>query len=152
MLHVPDKLRVCNICGCTSEDARFYPGVTSRCAECHKKSVRRNRAEKIDYYREYYRARAKTPKAKEQKRKFNKTPRGRAICAASIQRWREKYPGKRQAHIKVANALRDGLIYKPSSCEVCGTNERKLHGHHTDYSKPLEVIWVCPPCHREFHR
>lgn len=34
-------------------------------------------------------------------------------------------------------------------CEVCGA--LKVHAHHDDYSKPLDVRWLCPPCHRSHH-
>jgi len=45
-------------------------------------------------------------------------------------------------------ALRDGsLVRQP--CEVCGTKE--VHGHHSDYSKPLDVIWLCSKHHGEEH-
>ena len=29
---------------------------------------------------------------------------------------------------------------------------RALHGHHEDYSQPLEVVWLCAPCHGLRHR
>jgi len=58
---------------------------------------------------------------------------------------------KAAARIAINNALRDGKLTKPETCEVCG--ERGLiHGHHDDYSKWLEVRWLCAPCHGELHR
>lgn len=36
-------------------------------------------------------------------------------------------------------------------CEVCGETEH-IHAHHEDYSKPLEVKWLCARHHREHHR
>jgi hypothetical protein len=44
---------------------------------------------------------------------------------------------------------RDGRL-TPQPCERCGRED--THGHHEDYSKPLDVNWLCPPCHGERHR
>lgn len=153
MLKIPDKLRVCNICGCTNEETSFYHGVTSRCAECHKKCVRKNRAEKIEYYRAYDAKRfQEQPQRRAANEAYARTPRGKAQSIASKKKWLALNQVKRRAHIKVGNAVRDGILLKPVSCQICGATDRRLHGHHEDYSRPLEVIWVCPPCHREFHK
>jgi hypothetical protein len=49
----------------------------------------------------------------------------------------------------VADAVRTGKLKKPDRCEICGEKiERaKLQGHHEDYSKPLQVRWLCAKCH-----
>ncbi len=39
------------------------------------------------------------------------------------------------------------LIRKP--CEVCG--KEKSQGHHEDYSKPLDLIWLCVRHHQDRH-
>jgi hypothetical protein len=49
------------------------------------------------------------------------------------------------------NAVRRGEIIKPSQCGQCDL-VLPLQGHHDDYSKPLEVIWLCPLCHGENHQ
>ncbi len=45
-------------------------------------------------------------------------------------------------------ALKDGRLQR-QPCEVCGATI--VHGHHDDYSKPLEVRWLCPEHHRDHH-
>lgn len=40
---------------------------------------------------------------------------------------------------------RGKLIPKP--CEVCG-RKSPIEKHHEDYSKPLQVRWLCPEHHR----
>ncbi len=38
-------------------------------------------------------------------------------------------------------ALKKGEI-KSQPCEICGS-VKNIHGHHKDYTKPLEVNWLC---------
>lgn len=52
------------------------------------------------------------------------------------------------ARWQVHRALRTGRLTR-QPCEVCGAE--KVHAHHDDYSRPLEVRWLCPAHHREIH-
>lgn len=65
------------------------------------------------------------------------------------QRYREKYPEKYLAHRLMRNAIRKKDII-PLPCEVCG--KEKVEGHHEDYSKPLDIIWLCKKHHLEAHK
>jgi hypothetical protein len=46
--------------------------------------------------------------------------------------------------------IKKGLLVR-LPCEVCKTNE-KVEAHHDDYTKPLEVRWLCRKHHQEHHR
>lgn len=62
-------------------------------------------------------------------------------------RTKELNPEKVRARGMAANARRDGrLVKKP--CEICGSVE-SVESHHDDYSKPLEVRWLCKKHHDE---
>lgn len=60
-------------------------------------------------------------------------------------RLRYKYEVRQLTHSAIQ---RGRLIRKP--CEKCG-NE-KTDAHHDNYSKPLDVRWLCRPHHAEFHK
>lgn len=49
----------------------------------------------------------------------------------------------------VAYHIGTGKLKKPKCCEQCG-QERKIEGAHYDYSRPLDVRWLCIPCHRKW--
>lgn len=49
-------------------------------------------------------------------------------------------------------ALRAGEIVRVSACAWCGSTEGTMDGHHPDYARPLMVVWLCKPCHRQHHR
>lgn len=56
---------------------------------------------------------------------------------------------KAKARTLLGSAVARGDIIKPSRCSSCGryVKKRSLHGHHDDYSKPLDVEWLCVKCH-----
>jgi hypothetical protein len=70
---------------------------------------------------------------------------------ATKAKWVLANPEKHAAHAAISEALAKGRITRPTSCSICGT-ACTPHGHHPDYSKRLEVIWVCSPCHNKEHR
>lgn len=49
---------------------------------------------------------------------------------------------KRSARKKVDTEIRAGRLIK-LPCEVDGCTETKVEAHHNDYSKPLDVTWLC---------
>jgi hypothetical protein len=97
-------------------------------------------------------ARNRSPEMKEAARaraRF-RSKRDRKKLVQKQRECRERYRDKVYARYKIMYAVRCKRIIVPEQCEHCGT-KTKLHGHHPDYSKPLEVIWVCPPCHGKIH-
>lgn len=58
-------------------------------------------------------------------------------------------PEKERARGRVRDAVRYGKLAKPNRCDHCGRCVPKalLDGHHHDYSKPLEIVWLCRSCH-----
>lgn len=69
---------------------------------------------------------------------------------SAVESWYEKTPGAKKAHREFNAAVKQGLIARPDACSRCG-RVGKVHGHHADYSKPMEVEWLCPICHRREH-
>lgn len=54
------------------------------------------------------------------------------------------------ARIKAQKAVKSGKLCR-QPCEVCGQFS-PIHAHHEDYSKPMDVVWLCPLHHSERHR
>lgn len=78
---------------------------------------------------------------------YQRSDRGKEVSNKTRKKMKERYPEK----IKARYAVKAGKLVKPIKCEMCHA-ETRLHGHHPDYSKPLEVRWLCPGCHRLIHR
>jgi len=110
---------------------RMKNGRIGKCKECNKIDVRENRAKRLGYYRKYDRERG-----------------NRQLPEYQIE-YREKYPEKSRAHRILNYHVRVGNMSK-KPCEVCGT-DKHIHGHHDDYSKPLDVRWLCAAHHKEHH-
>jgi len=131
---------------------KMADGRVNKCKECNKKDVRENRSLRIDYYREYDKARCNTPSRVLSHAKYAKTPEGIASSKKAKSKWKDNNVIKRAANILVSNYVRNGKLKKSKHCSTCGIESKKIHGHHCDYSKPLDVIWLCPKCHSEWHK
>ena len=88
--------------------------------------------------------------ARAHSRKYNKSEKGAAKNREGSLKYMKKNTEKVRAQQLVRNAVRRGDITPEVRCEECG-EETKLHGHHDNYSCPLDVRWLCPPCHKEHH-
>lgn len=130
---------------------KMKDGHLNKCKECSKFDVKKNRIENLDYYREYDKKRDKLDKRIEMKKKYSKSERGKISIKKSTDRYRNDNRNKYEAHIAVGNAVRDGILIKGDRCESCLSTNKRLHGHHDDYSKKLEVRWLCPMCHKKWH-
>jgi hypothetical protein len=65
-------------------------------------------------------------------------------------KWKRENPDKERAHQAIKRALRHGVVVRPDVCESC--KERvEPHAHHDDYTKPLDVRWLCRGCHVAEH-
>lgn len=127
----------------------FYSYSKSECKECVKSRVRLNRYKNIEYYKEFDRKRSNLPHRVEARSIYAKTIEGIIAGNRGKLAYIKRNPEKRSAHIMVSNAIRDGKLTR-QSCEVCG--DKSTHAHHDDYSRPLEVRWLCPQCHSDEHR
>lgn len=65
-------------------------------------------------------------------------------------KWRQRHPLAAAAHEKLRRAVRRGELERKPCTQCSGT--QSIHGHHPDYSRPLEVVWLCQRCHTEIHR
>jgi hypothetical protein len=132
----------CNRCGVAKVADEFYKakagglGLMSICKTCHKDYMRYLR--NID------------PRVRERERERAKKPHRRAKRREIVKRWRIENPAAYRAQTALSNALRDGKLTRPDYCQLCGERGR-VHGHHSDYDRPLEVKWVCPRCHHRMH-
>lgn len=132
-------MKHCNTCNTTKDDSEFHKrkaskdGLAARCKDCQ---------------REYDKARLRDPKRMKMRRDYQKTEKGKLAHARATKIWLEKNTIKRAVHIIVGNAVRDGKLTK-QTCEICGCE--KVHAHHDDYAKPLDVRWLCDIHHKEWH-
>jgi hypothetical protein len=137
-------MKVCFKCGLRKSLFEFYKhkkmtdGHLGKCIVCTKEDVLEHRVANIDKIREYDRNRGKLPHRKK-------------LSTEITKKIREDLPHVYKAHTTLNNAIRDGKITKPLVCSIC-KKEKHLHGHHDDYSKPLDVEWMCAVCHKAFHR
>lgn len=139
-------MRTCNSCGCSFEPT----GNVYKCLPCRRvadkkwREARKEQGNPVkspqmcrEYHRSYERGYYQRPEVKEKR-----------AASERIRRCDKSHSEKIMARGLVRKALRSGEL-KKLPCEVCG--EVKVDGHHDDYSKPLQVRWLCRIHHCEYH-
>ncbi len=74
-----------------------------------------------------------------------------------MREWRRRHPyadlpeeTKRRIRARAyANVYKRRGKLKQGPCEMCGSPDSQMH--HYDYDKPLDVRWLCRPCHLWVH-
>lgn len=149
------KTKTCFKCGIEKPLDDFYKhpqmadGHVNKCKDCNKKDVQENRNDNIEYYQEYDRTRGSLPHRVDARKEYAQTENGHRRLNDSKKRYTERNPDKKKAVVAVNNAVRDGRLIK-QPCEVCGNPEAE--GHHDDYTKMLDVRWLCDKHHKEHHK
>lgn len=134
--------KICTECGETKElndfhkNKRLKSGLCSCCKAC---AIKRTKA--------HYRANALAKRAYEAAR--YQTDKRKTWKSDYQQRYRAKYKDRYKAHTAVLMAVRTGGL-TPQPCQDCGQLDN-TEAHHEDYSKPMEIIWLCFRCHRIRH-
>ena len=111
--------------------SRMKDGHLNKCIDCTRNDVAENRGRNIEKWRKYDR------------------DRGNRQDPGYCKEYRARYPIKYKAHRVVSYAVSVGKLLR-GPCEVCGSVE-KVHAHHDDYLKPLDVRWLCSLHHRQWH-
>jgi len=78
----------------------------------------------------------------------DKSPNWKGGRSKDHMHYRRKFvkenPEKIKAQSIVLTAVRNGTLVK-EPCKICGKG--KVDSHHKDYTKPLEVVWLCRKHH-----
>jgi hypothetical protein len=121
--------KICSECYETKPSTDFYKsainkdGLCGQCKICHTKKVNQSRQ--------------------------NKKLLSFKQVAPHKKFWLQENKLKAKAHGEVGYAIQTGkLVRQP--CERCGTTEHVV-AHHENYSKPLDVVWLCKHHHKERH-
>jgi len=128
----------CTSCGINKSREDFHKSgesIKSQCKECCCLKKRIKYRDNAEHYRAIQR----------KYDSLHKKPPGHG------KEWVANNKEKVNAKHMVFRSVKKGEIVKSLICAGCGESKR-LDGHHQDYSKPLDVVWLCRPCHMFTHK
>lgn len=132
-------MKACNKCGVSKPHdsyAKTRPAVCKACTSEYNRAYRAANREKISERMKVY------------QKDYRERTRDERVAVNRL--WRERNKEKVDAHNALGNAIRFGKITKPLNCSDCNDSGR-LEAHHEDYTKHLDVEWLCSSCHRLRH-
>jgi hypothetical protein len=146
---IPYRLKRCKTCTAEYKRAHYlehqekYKQRSQKNHHDNREEINRKQREKWHENKEEFNKKS---------REYSTSERGRELNRLRSRKYRRTSEGakKDRARSYLSFAIRDGDIARPSNCEKCGV-ECSPEGHHIDYDKPLEVIWLCKSCHENIH-
>ncbi len=127
-------------------DKQKLSGYYSQCKACKREYLSRNKGH-ISKQRSVYWDNNKGVLSKKAK-VYRQENKGK-LSEYSAE-YRANNPHKLKAYQLLRDSFRYGNNTKPLNCTKCGNNS-KLEAHHEDYTKPLDVLWLCRSCHKKHH-
>jgi hypothetical protein len=127
----------CGICKPLSEfyrHDRMADGTLNKCKQCCKREAGMNRMKNHDRYKRYDMLRSNEPHRSSLRKRV-------------VSEYRANHPDRVAANNAVRNAVLNGSLQK-TPCIVCGDS---AVAHHADYSRPLDVVWLCQMHHKQTH-
>lgn len=149
---------VCRLCGVEKLFDSFYKhpssktGYDSKCKECAKAMIKAARERNPEHYRAFDKARANRPDRVLARKAYQKTEDGKKAVYRAHKAYQARAPERRAAHIIVGNAIRDKRLMPWPKCAIPNCECEKVEAHHSDYSRTLDVVWLCNKHHREAHK
>lgn len=142
-----ENYKECSRCYISQSLHDYYKHATGKdghqtvCKSC-KRLQHRNHYKKVQPYR--------LAKIKN----YQKTEAYKVARLKSFKNDRSKNFAKYSARRKLHYAVKTGLVIKPNRCSSCSVelSHKEIQAHHVDYSKPLDVVWLCWLCHKEEHQ
>ena len=166
------KIKLCKYCGKEKPLSQFYKvrknGFSSRCRDCHGLSERtcvicgttfigssgrkacsdicHKKLRPPTYLNCNYCSKKYGP-VDRLKRKFCSVTCANKAKTTGQRTFRKTITKARSAQSLLRYHVQAGHIIRPSICEECGANDRKIEAAHYNYDEPLRVRWLCRSCH-----
>jgi len=147
--------KACNKCGVVKPLSEFGncparpDGKRYRCLDCTRSYDNEYRRKNLKKARKQSRARRLVNRDREAAVKREWKRKNKDKVSKANRAYRERNREKCKAWNTFWTAVESGSVHMPDVCE-CG-NQQPLHAHHDDYSKPLDVRWLCVACHARVH-
>lgn len=148
-----NKAVECNKCGNSfprsDYEVRTHKYTCPRCAAEYNKRWGKKRPERIAEFNKKYR-KCHPDRIANSNKEYRKNHPEISIIAQ--RKFRKLHPDIYKAYTVVRTKRRYGHIVPPPACSLCGTDKVRIEGHHYDYSRPLDLTWVCHDCHVKIHQ
>lgn len=103
------------------------------------------------YAQQYYQTMHGKLVAKKAQQNHRKTERGKINFQKGSQKYYRAHTDRICCRYTTRGFIIKGKLIRPKYCECCEQHNSYIETHHSDYSKPLKVMWLCKKCHYEQH-